>query len=337
MSWTGMALMVMALEVYGLSSESKVDLGKLSHIAFLRLYMRPEAEKLDPVQLGRQIDDGLVELIQFYLQEAELGVVEYEKAYSNLRELAEGMREHPALRPYGRDLRENEEIPLASETYLKLAIRHINRQTGRGTPQDRRLPSLDEAPRVARVMLAPFMKANFVKKDWSRQGWDRRQADSWSQNRDLFELLKLIHQSRNSQVAWDTLVLISKYLSAPEEEPPQALLKWNFEVATGTRKRPEEDPADAHRRRKLSYILRDNEFRNLVDLLKAVGLGKEAACEAVEIAFSGEISMLTVQRICARPFVDIPELGADAMRFVEPRYYKYVNRFSSNVDASASP
>ena len=29
MSWIGNALMVMAFEVYGLSSESKVDLGKL--------------------------------------------------------------------------------------------------------------------------------------------------------------------------------------------------------------------------------------------------------------------------------------------------------------------
>ena len=36
MSWIGNALMVMAFEVYGLSSESKVDLGKLGQIPFLR-------------------------------------------------------------------------------------------------------------------------------------------------------------------------------------------------------------------------------------------------------------------------------------------------------------
>ena len=337
MSWTGKALMSMALEVHGIERETNVDLGKLRHMAYLRRYMRPEAEKLNSVQLGKRIDDGLVELILLYLQEDELGAVDYEKANSDLQELAEGMREHPALKAFEEDLREKERIPLASETYLKLAIRHINRQTSRGTPYDRRLPSRDEAHRLARVMLAPFMTADFLKKDWGRQGWDRRKADSWLRNRKLCELLKLIRESRHSQVTWDALVLISKHLAKSGEEPPQELLKWSFEVFTCTRKRPEEGPADAHRRRKLSYTLRDNEFRNLADLLKAVGMGREAACDAMEIAFPDKISKLRVRRICAKPFVTELELGVDAMKFVEPRYFEYVNRFSSNTGASTSP
>ena len=108
--------------------------------------------------------------MRLYLHEAELGVVEYEKAYSNLRELAEGMREHPALRAFEKYLWENEEVPLASETYLDLAIRHINRQTGRGTPYDRRLPSPDEATKIARVMLAHFMKKESLGEGLGQEG-----------------------------------------------------------------------------------------------------------------------------------------------------------------------
>ena len=337
MSWMGIALMVMAFEIYGLSSKSKVDLGKLGQIPFLRRYVRPGSEELSPERLGSRIDDGLVELMLLYIPEDEQRVVDYEKVNSDLQELAESMSEHPALRAFEKDLWEKEEVPLASETYLKLAIRHINRQTGRETPQDRRLQSPNEARKLARVMLAHFMKKEFLEKDRGIQGWARRRADTWLQERDSFQLLKLIYQSRRSQVAWDALVLISKDLSALGEEPPQALLKWIFEFFTDTRKRPEEGAADAHRRRKPSYNLRDNEFRHLADLLKAVGIGREAACEAVENAFPDGVKMLTVQHICAKPFVTVPELGVDAMKFVEPRYFEYVNRFSFELDTSESP
>ena len=174
MSWTGTSLMLMAFEVYGSERVAEVDLGKLSHITFLSLYIRPEAGKLGHAQLGRRIDDGLVELIWLDILDDERGVVDYEEIHAGLLELAEGMRELPALREFEKVLREKEAVPLAGETYLGLAMRHISRKTGRGIPYDRRLPSPTEAANFARVMLAHFMNKEFLKKDWGRNGWDRQ-------------------------------------------------------------------------------------------------------------------------------------------------------------------
>ena len=335
MSWTGLAFMAMALAKYGFELEEKVDLGKLGHILFLRWYMTPAAEKMDPLELGRHIDDGLVEYLKLILPEADQDEVDYEKVYSNLRELAEGMMEIPALRAFKEDQWEKEGVPLASETYLELAKRHVNRLTGQGTRKERLLPSYDEAIPFARAMLLPFMKLEFLGMGWNRQGWHRGYAAIWLQERDRIKNLpRLIEQSRKSPVAWDALELISKELAALGETPPQALLEWTHEVVVRDLSRPEEEPAPSHRPRKLGYILRDNELRNTVALLMAVGMSREAACEAVEMAFPGEISTITVQRICAKPLTTLPELGMDAMKFVDLRLFEH--QYGSSSDAGSS-
>ena len=282
MSWIGMALMVMALEVYGLSSESKVDWGKLGQIPFLRRYVRPGSEELSPERLGRRIDDGLVEYLWLCHWEPQQGESKLPEWNSTMRVLEESISEHSALKAFKIELREKDRVPLASEIYLELIRRFINRQTGQGTRQDRRLPSLEEACQLAHVMLAPFMEKEFREWDWGRKYWARRQADSWLQHREKVELLKLIYRSCRSQVAWDTLQLISKGLAALGEEPPHALLRWYFKATTGVLMRPEEGSAPAHRRRTLGYTLRDNEFRHFVRLLEAVELTRESAYEAVE-------------------------------------------------------
>ena len=53
MSSKGTALMLMALKVHGFERVAEVDLGKLSHLAFLRRYIRPEAENVWPGSAGQ--------------------------------------------------------------------------------------------------------------------------------------------------------------------------------------------------------------------------------------------------------------------------------------------
>ena len=299
--------------------------------------MRPGSEELSPERLGSRIDHGLVEYLWLCHWEPQQGESKLPEWNSTMRVLEEGISEHPALKAFKDELREKDRVSLASETYLELVRRFINRQTGQGSRQDRQLPSLEEASRLAHVMLAPFMEKEFREWDWGRKDWARRQANKWLQEREKVELLKLIYPSRRSQVAWDTLQLISKGLASLGEEPPHALLIWNFKVATGVLIRPEEGSAPAHRRRTLGVTLRDNEFRHFVRLLEAVELTRESAYEAVEFAFHDKVAALTVQRICAKPYLTIPELAIDAMNFIEPRYFEYVNRFSFELDTTESP
>ena len=60
MSWGGIAQLLVGLQIFR-NEDVKVELGKLGNVPFLRRYMKPGAEKLSPEDLGRRIDDGLVE------------------------------------------------------------------------------------------------------------------------------------------------------------------------------------------------------------------------------------------------------------------------------------
>ncbi len=60
MSWMGKTLMQTEPAVLGYEREANGDLGKLGHIAFLRRYMTPAAEKMDPLELGRHIGDAIL-------------------------------------------------------------------------------------------------------------------------------------------------------------------------------------------------------------------------------------------------------------------------------------
>ena len=63
MSWMKLSLLLSGL-VLGRHEQAEVDLGKLGEVVFLGRYMRPGDEKLAPEELGRRIDDGLVEYIR---------------------------------------------------------------------------------------------------------------------------------------------------------------------------------------------------------------------------------------------------------------------------------
>ena len=336
MSWVGTTLMFMEYGFFRTSTE-KADLGIEGLLVSLEQHIAPGVEKFDPLQLDSQFDDGLVELIWLDLLDAELQKVSCQEVESKLRELEKYLTQPlSVLRALKEDLWKNEGVPLASVTYLKLARRRIKCLAARGTEDSRRPPSSDEASPFARAMLAPYMNSDLWEQDWDRQGWDRIWADSWLQERDPMFLSKLIENSWDGQVAWNALILICEELVALDEQPPQALFKWIVEATTGFRERPKEVPAPSNRRHKKGYIFRNNELRNTVTLLMAVGMTKENACKAVEKAFPDMISMIRVQRICAKPFDPIDQLKADAMKFVEPKLFERQCGSSSDAGSSQS-
>ena len=316
----------------------------MGDIEFLRLYMTPAAEKMGPLELGRHIDDGLVEYLWGVLQEADQDEVDYQGVYSNLREVEDGIMEPPAaLSAFKEDLRKREEVPLASETYLKLAKRHVNRKSRRGITDAQRLPSESEASQFARVMLLPFMKEDSWNLGWSKPGWHRGYARMWLLKRDPRFLSALIKNSRVSRPSWDALELISEELTALGEKPPQELLKWNYEATYSNLTRPKEEPAPKRRRHKEGYAIRDNELRHYVQLLKAVGVTVEAACGAVEDAFPIDevkqerkktLTAERIQQICAKPFTTLAEIMTDAMKFIEPKLFE--RQYGSSSDDASS-
>ena len=157
MSWGGIAQLLVGLQIFR-NEDVKVELGKLGQVMFLRRYMRPGAEELSQEDLGRRIDDGLVEYTWIHLPDAELGGIGIETFNSAMGEIQEGRSEHPALNAFKETLWSNERVPLASETYLKLARRHIRCQTGQGTSFERRPPSPEEGRQFARALLGHNMK-----------------------------------------------------------------------------------------------------------------------------------------------------------------------------------
>ena len=113
------------------SSEMREEIG-------LRYYLEPGDEKLAPEELGRRIDDCLVEYINTSLQRLKGRVISrageediiikrditIEEFESRRRKIDEGMKEDPALQAFEGTEKRGEKLPLASRTYLKLARRH---------------------------------------------------------------------------------------------------------------------------------------------------------------------------------------------------------------------
>ena len=342
MSSYGMSRLIDGFRLFP-DEEVKVDLGKLGNIRFLKRYMLPGAEKLSPEALGRKIDDGLVEFIRVKIWETKLGEGGIEKFNSAMSEIEEGISENAALRAFEATLwsggggdedeeyEEEESLPLASNTYLSLARRHIRRWANQGSRDGQRLPSIEEGRLFARVQLDLFMRASFRKTDWEIQKFTKIRADRWLRNRNLYELYKHIRDSKRSPLAWDTLRLISKSIAEAREHRPELLLSWNFEVNTGLRPRPDEGSGGEGRPPRMGYKLRDNEIRHAVKSLEDVGLTKTGSCRAVARAFKTPES--TIRNICQRPYSTIDELGEDAMKRLEPNFYS----LSDEPGSSSSP
>ena len=82
----------------GLLYQVQVDLGKLGELTFLKRYMRPEDALLAPEELGRHIDDGLVECIWFELWGLKAGETGAEEVrIDRWTPSRKASRTHPAL------------------------------------------------------------------------------------------------------------------------------------------------------------------------------------------------------------------------------------------------
>ena len=272
--------------------------------------VRTGDERMAAEELGRCIDDCLVEIIGSQLRLLKKGYFSIEVFESRMRKFEKGMKEDPDLKAFAATLQRPEELPLASETYLDLARRHAL--------FDRRPPpSIEEGRRFALVLLDDVMIEEKWEFDWDRPNLADRLADAWLDRRDPAELWRLIHDSEESPVSWDALKLICRELAARGEEyPPLELLLWYFRATQGHPGRPDEAPTPRHRPRKRGYKLRNNEIRNTVDLLALVGMTKTDAHCAVAEAF--HLSEITISRICQEPYSTLEEFEEDAMNRVEP-------------------
>ena len=308
--------------------EAEVDLGRLGEVAFLRRYMIRADEKLAPAELGRRIDDGLVEYIRMELCVLKICALSVEGFKSRMSRIEEGMRENLALNAFAATLRKSDNVPLASGTYLKLARRDA-------LSGGKRPPSYEEGRQFARVVLAPFMREAFWETRWDIRSFARVGAVNWLNRRDPDVLRELIDESEESPVAWDTLLLICQGLAGRrEEELPYELLKWHLMANHGHPERPDEGPAPPHRPTKLGYKLRNNEIRHAVDLLAQVAMPKTAGRQAVAEAFN--LSSSTIQTICRKPNLTTKEFALDAMRTIQPSYASLRYGSDSNSGPSSS-
>ena len=289
------------------STEMREEIG-------LRYYLEPGDEHLATEELGRRIDDCLVEYINAYLQILKQEVIGIEEFKSKMRKVEQGMREDEALRAFAVAIRREAEAPTASETYLNLARPYA--LYGRKPPA-----YSEECSLFARVLLDEVMPERIKEAKWDMD-WDRRihirvGAYHWLRNRHPHVLRTFIRDSEKSPVAWDTLKLICQSLAGRDEEKlPAELLRWSVDVAWGRRKRPDEGPAPRHRPQTLGYKLRNNEIRHTVRLLAQVGMSKTAGCHAVAEAFY--FSQRTILEICGQPHWTIADLADDARKRLEP-------------------
>ena len=222
-----------------------VESSEMRKVVGLGWYLRPGDERMAAEELGRRIDDCLVESISAQLLNLKDGYFSIEEFESRMRKLEKGIKENPDLKAFAATLQRPTVLPLASEAYLDLARRHA---LSNGRPP----PSPEEGRRFALALLDDVMIEEKWELDWDRPNLTGRMADEWLDRRDPAELQKLIHDSQKSPVSWDVLKTICRKLAGRgEEDPPRELLQWYFGATQGHPERPDEGPAPSHRPRKL--------------------------------------------------------------------------------------
>ena len=342
MSWEVLSALLVRFELSS-DEQGKVQLGRLDEEEFLRWYTRLAGfslhsgiEDQDPNKLGRAIDQGWVEYINVQLSTLKHGGIGTEEFESKMRRLEERMGDNMALGTYAATIQKSDEVPLASETYLKLAKQHA-------LDGGKRTPSYEEDGRFAEAMLDGFKDKTFWEMDVAVLSFVPTWADAFLNDRDPCELQGLINISDVSVLAWDTLKMICRKVAderagglagEPEECLPYELLVWNLMVNHGHAERPDEGPTLSHRPEKLGYKIRDNEIRHTVDLLVQVGLTKTDARELVADAVGREFS--TIQRICRKPYSLYGDLHLEEIKHMDPTYYSLVFGSDTNSDHSFS-
>ena len=287
------------------SSEMREELG-------LRYYLEPGDERMAAEELGRRIDECLVEYIYTYLQQLEGGTVLIEEFDSKMNEIEGGINEDPDLKAFEVSLQEGGGLRLASKAYLDLAKRRVLPD---GTPE----VSYEEGRRLAVVLLDDITKEDNWEIDWDRQGFTERLADAWLESRDLGELQRLIRNSRESWMAWDILHINCRQVPIMNVILLRGLLGWCVGALNDCPKRPDEKPAPRHRPTKLYNKLRNNEIRHTLDLLAGVGVKRTDGYSAVGKAFPLEPG--TIRGIYRQPYSTIPDLMGDALERLDPYFY----------------
>ena len=300
------------------SSEMREEIG-------LRYYLDSGDEKLAPEELGRRIDDCLVDYINTSLQRLKGRVISRageediiikrditaEEFKSKIGKLEEGMEEDPDYQAFAEVLRRQNLRP-ASKTYLKLARRHA---LFGGKPP----PSSENGLRFALVLLDHIREPDSWDTDWDRQSVIECLADAWLDSRDLGELEELIQNSFESSLAWDVLDSNSRQVFFTGEELPKVHLSWYVEATNGHPERPDERPAPRHRPKRLGYMIRNNEIRHTVELLVLVGMKETASRSAVVAAFGKYLS--DIGQICREPSWGIRDLAEHAIERLDPSFY----------------
>ena len=285
------------------SSEMRVEIG-------LSRYLDPGDENLAPEELGRRIDDCLVNYIENYhgcLTPAGISPEEYELV---MGKIDYGMTEDQAYQAFAKSLQRRNLRP-ASETYLELAKRDA--MYGRQPRSSR-----DLGRDFALVHMEYIRKQDSWKIDWNRKTVIKCLADGYLGDPDPVVLHRLIDNSGESRLAWDVLHLISREAASAGVDPPEGLFTWCVEATDGNRRRPDGRPALPNRPRMLGRILRDNEIRHTIDLLDLVGMEEKDGCDVVADAL--HLSGITVRRIYKHPDRQMPDLAEHAIERLDPSF-----------------
>ena len=304
MSWIGL---VTAIDRFLREPDAQLDVesSEMREAIGLRYCLSNGGEGMAAEELGRRIDDCLVDYIWIHLHSLPTGAISIEEFKSLMRKIEEDMKEDPELQAFAVTLQRREGLRPASETYLNLARRYLRFE---GKPP----ASSEECRRFALVQLAEFMKKDTLEIDWDRETLIEGLAVTWLNSRDPGALQRLIHDSEKIPLSWDTLNLVCQKLADRGESPPDALLMWHFMANHGQPERPDEGSAPRHRPAKLGYKIRDNEIRYTVILMTLVGISKTNACSAVAEAF--HYSPARISGICQKPYSTVDEYVKDAMK-----------------------
>ena len=326
MSWIGREVLI---HWYLREPDRQLDVesSEMREAIGLRYYLSHGGEGMAAEELGRRIDDCLVDYICINLEFLTTGDISIEEFESRMPMIEEGMEEDPELQAFAVTLQGRAGLRPASKTYLNLAKRQV-------LSEGKRPPSFEEGRRFALVQLGEFMGEDKGEVDWDSETLIGGQAVMWLNGRDTGALQRFIHDSEKSPVAWDTLSSIGQKLADRGERPSYELLKWYFMANHGHPERPDEGSAPRHRPRKLGYKLRDSEIRYTVDLLVQVGMSKTNARSAVAKAFN--YSPARISGICLEPYWTVDDLVKDARKRTEPAYHALLYGPDSNSGPSTS-
>ena len=140
--------------------------------------LRPGDERMAPEELGRRIDDCLVESIglgHHYLDNKYISLEDFEVS---MRWIEERTIEDAELRAYAAELERRWGLPPASETYLELAKR-------KALHGGRPARFFEESLRLARVLLADYINDDNWEFDWDGETYTRLAVATYMEDHDL--------------------------------------------------------------------------------------------------------------------------------------------------------